>query len=90
MRPRQLYRTVVEAVPVDPESRATLGKWRASMSIAGSLDDAIAFINDWLAKRGLQATSHGPMKLERKANGREGPGVVSVEDETWAGPGESA
>lgn len=85
MRPRQLIETTVTARPHNPEmdERGREKRWQADISVAGTTRSAIDDINTHLEALGMLATSHGSLTAVRKAKGREGPGIVSVDDERW-------
>ena len=75
----------VTARPHDPEKdeQGREKRWQADFSVAGNLQSVVDDINDWLVGKGMEASHHGKPENPRKAKGREGPGIVSIENERW-------
>jgi hypothetical protein len=51
--------------------------------VAGTFYDAYGYTRAWFEDQNLAIGAVTGMRMVRKAKGREGPGVVAVEQETW-------
>jgi hypothetical protein len=81
--PRSLFRVEAYGFTSDADG-PDRKRFTITALVAGSIDDATGYTIAWFEAQNLTLGGISAMHLLRKAKGREGPGVVSVEQEHWA------